>query len=102
MLSNVRIGSLTEDNLALLKTRQHDEYELPQDTVFIFAESSLKDKLNTSKLEEISHPEIRIPAVDKLSRRPQSKLDKVAELNQSQTGGLAQQLIIKKNVKVML
>lgn len=104
LLNNVRIGTLAEDDhLALLKKRQKDDCELPSDTVFIYAENSLKDDLNASKLAEISHSEIRIPAIDKIPTGiPKSKLDKIAELNQSQTGGLAQCLVIKKDAKVML
>ena len=64
LLNNARTGVVTDLDIALLNSRAIDRDYVPPDAVYLFAENSLKDIINSSKLSELPDPPIIIYAVD--------------------------------------
>ena len=105
LLNNIRQGILTEEDAAILESRfiTEDNPEYPFDAVHIFAENSLVKNHNQLKLDELPGNEIELKAIDKLpSNITDSVLNRVYERSQMDTGGLAYNMFIKMNSKVML
>ena len=106
LLNNVRIGKVNESDITvfvLLESRKSDVQIPPDDSIYLFAENSEKDKLNLSKLSLLVTPLVTVKAIDKFPTGTcQSKIDQILSYSESRTGGLTSLLSIKKNAYVML
>ena len=105
LLNNVRVGAISEIDIALISSRSCAINNLspPVEALYLFAENSLKDSFNNKRLMKLNYPLIEVPSLDKNSPSVcQSKLATVANHSQSQTGGLVKLLRFKKSSMVML
>ena len=105
LLNNVRVGAVSEIDIALISSRSCTINNLspPVEAIYLFAENSLKDNFNNERLVKLNYPLIEVP---NLGKNPsgvcQSKLATVANRSQSQAGGLAKLFRFKKSSRVML
>jgi len=90
------MGNLAPHHKELLKSKfiSRENPNYPEDAIHIFAENQPASKHNQKMLNNIKLDEINIEAVDKI---PQN-----IPTSQMETGGLAQNLILKLHAKVML
>ena len=103
LLNNVRVGYVTESDIALLESRNSNLQVPPDDSIYLFAENSEKDKLNLSKLSLLTTPLVTVRSIDKFpSGICQSRIIQILTYSESRTGGLSGVLNIKTNAHVML
>ena len=105
LLNNIRQDILTEEDTAILESKfiSQDNPDYLFDAVHIFAENSLVKNHNQCKLDELPGAEIELKAIDKLpSNITDAVLNRIYERSQMDTGGLAYNMVIKMNAKVML
>ena len=103
ILNNIRIGKVVDANVQLLAKCKTDINKLKADTTLLFAENSLKGSHNLKNLANIQYPLLEIMAIDKFPAVvPPDLLKKFQECTQNKTGGLAMNLRIKKDARVML
>ena len=104
MLNNIRITKLDDDDTVTLKSKfiGPSIANIQSDTLHTFAENAPADKHNLAKLEALDSPLHNILSIDQIPKNvsPQ-KIEEVLNLNQKNTGGLAQLFHIKVNVRVM-
>ena len=102
LLNNVRQGSLSSADISLLNSRRNFA-NIPNDSVYIYAENYLKDELNEEKLKLLNSSEVLVYAEDTLpSDVCESKIQKALNGSISDTGGLAKELRLKSSARVML
>ena len=112
MLNNIRITKLDDDDdddddddTVTLRSKFIDPNiaNLESDTLHTFAENAPANKHNLAKLEALDSPLRNILSIDQIPKNvsPQ-KIEEVLNLNQSNTGGLAQLFHVKVNGRVML
>ena len=104
-MNNVRIGAVSEIDIALISSRSCAINNLspPVEAIYLFAENSLKDNFNSERLMKLNYPLIEVPSLDKNPPGVcQSNLAIVANRSQSQTGGLAKLFRFKKSSMIML
>ena len=76
---------------------------IPDDSVYIYAENYLKDELNEEKLNLLNSSEVVVYADDTLpSDVCESKIQKALNGSISDTGGLSKQLCLKSSARVMI
>ena len=105
LLNNVRIGKLSETDIAILSTRMitYDSSNYPHDALHLFAENAPVLEHNERKLLDIDMPMFVINALDQIPRDvPTSLLESALGRKQSETGGLARVLKLKVGAKVMI
>lgn len=101
LLNNVRNGEVGDKDLLLLNSRIAKN--IPVNSIYLFAENSLKDQLNLSKLSKLEGENIVINSLDKFPENVSiSKINQALDRNVSQTNGLCKSLIIKRNALIML
>ena len=105
LLNKVRTASLEECDETILKSRfvsQNDD-NYPCDALHIFAENKPCQEHNSNMLKSNENVLCSIPAIDALPKNvSQNVIEKVLNRNQSETGGLARNLEVKVNARVML
>ena len=105
MLNNVRVGNLTQNDVVLLQKRFVDKENdlFPTDSLHIFAENEPARLHNAFMLQKIQSPLITIDAIDQVPNGvPNHVYDRILNLKQSQTNGLAFKLSVKVGSRVML
>ncbi|XP_057290232.1 uncharacterized protein LOC130612916 [Hydractinia symbiolongicarpus] len=105
LLNNIRVGKLETRHEDVLKSKfilQNDP-NYPKDVIHIFAENQPASEHNKNMLNSIALDEINIEAIDKIpENNPVSMVQKLYSRSQMETGGLAQNLLLKLNALVML
>lgn len=105
LLNNIRTGNLEPRHEELLKSKfiSPEDLNYPKDAIHIFAENQPASEHNRNMLNSIKLVEINIEAVDKIPENiPAAHIRNIYNRSQMETGGLAQNLIIKLQAKVML
>ena len=64
LLNNVRAGTISEIDFALISSRSCAKSDLspPVDAIYLFAENSLKDNFNNERLIKLNYPLIKVPS----------------------------------------
>ena len=108
MLNDIRITKLEDDDdddTVTLKSKFIDPSiaNLESDTLHTFAENAPAHKHNLAKLEALDSPLRNILSINQTPKNvsPQ-KIEEVLNLNQSNTGGLAQLFHVKVNARVTM
>ena len=67
LLNNVRVGAISEIDIALISSRSCAKSNLspPVDAIYLFAENSLKDNFNNERLIKLNYPLIEVPSLDR-------------------------------------
>ena len=104
LLNNVRIGKPTEADFQLLESRYANIELIDQNTTLLFAENSIKHDYNHQQLKKLSClPSVEIEAIDEYPENISSGLkNNFQQLSQDKTAGLAQNLFLKKQARIML
>ena len=104
LLNNVRIGKPTEADFQLLKSRYANIESIDQNTTLLFAENSIKHDYNHLQLQKLSClPSVEIEAIDEYPENISSGLkNNFQQLSQDKTAGLAQNVVLKKQARIML
>ena len=107
LLNKVRVGNIDTDAETLLKSRfiQSTDPDYPFDALHIFAENVPAKDYNDMMLSKIKKPLVSIQALDKLPKNckvSNSDMQSAQNRKQSESGGLALQLKLKIDARVML
>ena len=104
-LNNCRVGELTDDDIALIKSRHVDnwnESEHPTDAIHIYAENKFVDEYNAEILSSNPNRRYTIPAIDKVPSNVKNFYSRVSAMSQMKTGGLATVLTFSIGSCVMI
>ena len=105
LLNNVRLGKLTDQDVAILQSRfiTEDNPNYPHNALHLFAENVLVLEHNEKKLNELNGQEFIINAIDQIPRDvPARLINDALDRKQSDTGGLARILKLKVGAKIMI
>ena len=105
VLNKVRIAELDEECERILLSRfiSKEDPNYPINALHIFAENKPVLRHNTQMLSFNNNSFFSINAIDEYPKKiSQSAINKVMNKNQSETGGLATKLNVKKDARVML
>ena len=105
LLNNVRTADIQPNDIDILKSRviEPDTDNYPHDALHIFAENANAKRHNFEMLQSTKGNLFSISSIDNLPKNiPQQKIKEVLNRNQSETGGLAGNLDLKLNARVML
>ena len=105
LLNKARIAELDEECERILLSRfiSKEDPDYPINALHIFAENKPVLRHNTQMLSFSNNPFFSINAIDEYPKKiSQSAINKVMNKNQSETGGLATKLNVKKDARVML
>ena len=105
LLSNVRVGAVSEIDIALIASRSCviNNLSPPVAVIYLLSENSLKGNFNNERLMKLNYPLIEVPSLDKNPPGVcQLKLATVVNRSQSQTDGLAKLFGFKKSSRVIL
>ena len=105
LLNNIRLGILNPQDLDLLRSQfiDADDDEYPINALHIFAENEPARLHNLKMLNIIDSHLTCVEAIDQVPKEvPVHVYDKILNLSQAKTGGLAYQLDIKIGARVML
>ena len=105
LLNNVRLGIVTCQDEQLLKSKfiENTDINYPVDALHIFAENEPARCHNKNMLNRIDNPSVLLEATDQIPQGvPNYVYDKILNLSQGKTGGLAYKLVLKIGARVML
>ena len=104
LLNHVRTADLDDYDVSILKSKfvlPTESY--PKDALCIFAENALANIHNVNLLNSINNEMYSTTAIDSIRKNVAlSKIEKVSNRSQSETGGLAGTLELKVNARVMV
>ena len=104
-LNRARTGNVNEDDDALIKSRHIDRnsLEYPWDALHIFAENNSVQKHNMHMLSLNCNRQYNVNAVDHIPvNAPAGEINEIMKSPQSRTSGLALNLSLKVDARVML
>ena len=105
LLNNIRIGVVTENDEAIIKSRliSRDDPSYPIDAINIWAENLPVNEHNNFMLNRLPGCEYELISIDKVPNTvTETMLEKVNRRSQMNTGGSARKLVLKMDAKVML
>ncbi|XP_057292445.1 uncharacterized protein LOC130621150 [Hydractinia symbiolongicarpus] len=105
LLNNVRLGTLSSQDEHLIRSRFIDENSkhYPINALHIYAENEPARVHNARLLNSLNSALITIDAIDQVPKEvPSHVYERIQNLSQSRTGGLAFQLSLKIGAKAML
>ena len=105
ILNNIRIGTVIESDMKILKERVIDENhpDYPWNAIHLWAENKPVDAHNRMKLSELPGEEIEVSADDSYPKNTSDEdIASIKRRGQMQTGGLANKFVFKLGAKVMI
>ena len=103
ILNNIRTGKAIDFNLDLLAKRKTNSEKVKTDTTFLYVENAAKDTYKSTNLAKIPFLLLEIGAIDTFPARiPPDIIKNFQACASSKTGGLALNLRIKKDARIML
>ena len=103
IVNNIRTGRAIDFDLDLLAKRKTNIEKVKTDTTFLYVENAVKDTCKSTNLAKIPFPLFEIMAIDKFPAHiPPHIIKSFQACTQSKKGGLALNLIIKKDARIML
>ncbi|XP_057302735.1 ATP-dependent DNA helicase PIF1-like [Hydractinia symbiolongicarpus] len=105
LLNNIRVGNLEKQHEDLLNSKFifQNNPNYPKDAIHIFAENQPASEHNKKMLNSTASDEINIEDIDKITENiPVSMVQKIHSRTQIETSGLAQNLLLKLNARLML
>ena len=103
ILNDIHIGKNSEDNVKQLQMRKIPIENVNSDATLLFAENSLKDDYNASKISQLNHLEIKIESIDIFpDSTPMHLQTSLSSRSSSTTAGLPSLLKLKKGVRIMI
>ena len=102
IVNNIRTGKAIDFELDLLAKRKTNIEKEKTDTTFLYVENAAKDTYKSTNLAKIPFLLLEIRATDNLPVHIPPDIIKSSACTQSKTGGLALNLRIKKDARIML
>lgn len=105
ILNNVRVGRITKTDETTIKSRfiDHKSADYPREALHLFAENYSVNIHNLKMLDSLSTHSFVIPCIDKYPREfSERMINRVKEMRQTDTGGLAFELKLKIGARIML
>ena len=105
LLNDIRVGEVTSVGEELIKSRfiSTDDLNYPWNALHLFAENNAVLKHNLYMLNTLPSENVKIIALDNIPTTfTRNEIERVKKLKQSETGGLAAELDLKIDARVML